>query len=258
MNIKIYVATHKRYDLLLKINNPIYIPIHCGKAIYIDPLGAKGYLPILGDNTGDNISNRNLNYCELTAIYWAWKNDNSKPDDIIGFNHYRRYFSEPTDDMTLLGQKSIEEMLSNYDFIVNGCGTEGNTPTNPKDSAYEGYKSAHCIKDLDNALEGTKILFPDLYNTINFEIKNNGAMCLCNMFITRKKYLDEYCEYLFSVLNYVDSKIDWKDGVHEGYGGRVFGFLGERLLRPWLIATNHSGTWCSSLNWEAFSGYKWE
>ena len=44
---------------------------------------------MLHDDEGDNISNKNKTYCELTAQYWAWKNMEA---DYYGFFHYRRYF----------------------------------------------------------------------------------------------------------------------------------------------------------------------
>ena len=257
MSARIYVATHKKDDCLLKLNDSIYIPIHCGKAIYKDD-GSAGYLPTLGDNTGDNISAKNPNYCELTAMYWAWKNDDSKPEDIIGLNHYRRYFSEPMDNMKLMTQQTMEEFLDRADFIVNGCGTDFDNTQSDEESAYNGYKRNHCIVDLNNALVGTAELFPELFKTINNQVKHSGAMALCNMLITKKKYFDEYCEYLFPVLNYVESKVDFTDDRHQGYGARVFGFLGERLFRPWLIATGHSGIQGPGLDWEKFSGYVWK
>lgn len=42
----------------------------------------------------DNISDKNKSYCELTAIYWAWKNIRKIYYGIeyISVNHYRRYF----------------------------------------------------------------------------------------------------------------------------------------------------------------------
>ena len=61
-----------------------YLPIQVGKAISNTDLGVQG------DNTGDNISEKNQSYCELTGIYWAWKN--LKNVDYIGLCHYRRYF----------------------------------------------------------------------------------------------------------------------------------------------------------------------
>ena len=82
-------------------------------------------------------------------------------------------------------------------------------------------------------------------------------MCLCNMFITKKKYLDEYCSFLFPVFRMLEYYIDFDDDEHQGYNQRVFGFLAERIFRPWLIATGHSGVQGRSLDWEKFSGYVW-
>ena len=39
---------------------------------------------MLGDNTGDNISEKNRTFCELTTQYWAWKNVDA---DYYGFCH---------------------------------------------------------------------------------------------------------------------------------------------------------------------------
>ena len=78
--IKIYVATHKKVPMPEK---SIYQPIRVGAALNEDDFG------YVRDDTGDNISNKNKNFCELTATYWILKNDNS---DIVGLKHYRRYF----------------------------------------------------------------------------------------------------------------------------------------------------------------------
>lgn len=82
--IKILVVGHKESPVL---NNEIYIPIQAGKKISNKKLSK----PWIGDDTGDNISEKNKEYCELTALYWAWKN--LKDVDYIGLCHYRRYFS---------------------------------------------------------------------------------------------------------------------------------------------------------------------
>lgn len=47
-------------------DDSVYLPIQVGAALH----PALGYVP---DNTGYNISDKNPNYCELTALYWAWK-----------------------------------------------------------------------------------------------------------------------------------------------------------------------------------------
>ena len=78
MNIKILVAAHKQYWMP---EDSVYLPLH---------VGAEGK-PDLGytkDNTGENISAKNPNFCELTGLYWAWKNLEA---DYVGLVHYRRY-----------------------------------------------------------------------------------------------------------------------------------------------------------------------
>lgn len=82
MNIKLLIATYKQCELL---KDSIYLPIHVGKALHPE-LALEGYQP---DNEGENISEKNPYYSELTAVFWAWKNLKA---DYIGLVHYRRHF----------------------------------------------------------------------------------------------------------------------------------------------------------------------
>lgn len=59
----IYIAAHKKFDVP---NQPGYIPLQVGAE-------GKESLGYLADNTGDNISSKNANYCELTGLYWFGK-----------------------------------------------------------------------------------------------------------------------------------------------------------------------------------------
>ena len=63
-NIKIIVATHKKYKMP---NDAMYLPVQVGAE-------GKETLGYVRDNEGENISHKNPNYCELTGLYWAWKN----------------------------------------------------------------------------------------------------------------------------------------------------------------------------------------
>ncbi|MCL2520879.1 MAG: DUF4422 domain-containing protein, partial [Spirochaetaceae bacterium] len=84
-DIKIFVS--HRIDLDSEvIDNPLFVPVRCG-AVY-DKRENKP--DIIGDDTGDNISEKRLSYNELTVMYWAWKNVKA---DYYGLCHYRRYFS---------------------------------------------------------------------------------------------------------------------------------------------------------------------
>lgn len=264
MNIRIYIAMYKPNNFVLSIKNPIYIPIQCGRAVNGNFNGSKDFLPKLGDDTGDNISLKNPYYSELTGTYWIWKNDNSNPDDIVGLVHYRRYFAEGHNDKKkniVLGGRTIKKLLKNNEYIVNGAGSDNNEfdcSITQYYSAYNSYRGSHIIKDLDNALKCINKLFPDLYDEINFQVKNIGAMCLNNMMIAKKKYFDEYCSFIFPVFKELENYIDFNDENHQGYQQRVFGFLNERIFHAWLRATKHIAFGGYPLDFEKYSGYVWE
>ena len=56
-------------------------------------LSSNRFENFLYDDTGDNISEKNRSYCELTAQYWACKNVDT---DYYGFFHYRRFLYPDT------------------------------------------------------------------------------------------------------------------------------------------------------------------
>ena len=126
----IYVVTHKDISLKLPENYKI-IGVGNNSIINED----------LHDNTGDNISSKNKNYCELTALYWLWKNSN---DDIVGLEHYRRMFlNDNINEIGLLSEEEILSIMSKYDIIVPSL-FNNNTRT-----VYQHYVEAHKKRDLD-------------------------------------------------------------------------------------------------------------
>ena len=88
--VKILVASHKEYRMP---DDSIYLPLHVGAEGKVDADGQPLDLGWTKDNTGDNISRLNPGFCELTGLYWAWKNLKA---DYIGLVHYRRHFSAST------------------------------------------------------------------------------------------------------------------------------------------------------------------
>ena len=65
MDVNIYIATHKKMKQFSLKNYSVLQVGAEGKESF-------GYLR---DDSGDNISHKNPNYCELTGLYWIWKND---------------------------------------------------------------------------------------------------------------------------------------------------------------------------------------
>ena len=110
--IEIFVLTHKKFELPL---DNLYKPLLNGSITYEDDFG------YLRDDSGDNISDLNKYYAELTGVYWAWKNSDA---DIIGFCHYRRYFAKNI-SLKLLKKEDIEETLDvsfKYLLILSSSG----------------------------------------------------------------------------------------------------------------------------------------
>lgn len=210
MDTRIYIATHKRF-----VFSPMegYYPLHVGHA-------GKDDLGYPGDDTGENISEKNENYCELTGLYWMWKNVSC---DIIGLCHYRRFF---TKDYRMLTKEEIETELETVDMI------EGQSSMAPEGSIYRQYVSKHYEKDLVTTREVIAELFPEYLDAFDWALAAN-LISFGNMFVMRKPIFDAYCAWLFAILFEVEKRTDLRD--YDAYQRRIYGFLSERLLRVWLL-----------------------
>ena len=220
--LKCIVATHKTYEFP-KVD--YYIPIHVGKA-------HNNQLGIQGDDTGDNISLKNGSFCELTALYWAWKNDFFADSEYAGLVHYRRYFNGQ--DLTLKGKgiASENELLSylkNVDCIVS------KKRNYVIESVYEHYKNAHFSKDLDLTKEIIAKDYPNYLSSFD-QVMSGKTLHLFNMFVMKTDIFNTYCEWVFDILFKLEKQIDISD--YDTYQKRVFGFISERLFNVWLVKNN--------------------
>ncbi|TNK89779.1 DUF4422 domain-containing protein [Fructilactobacillus sanfranciscensis] len=218
MNIKILVATHK--DNPMPSDTDLYLPILVG--------ANKNYNGQIGfelDNHGDNISDKNPNYNELTAIYWAWKNLNNV--DAVGLFHYRRLFSlgSKRDLNIVLTKKQVEKLLEKAPVIL------------PKKRNYyietikTHYTHSHYRKPLEVLRQVLKNDYPKYLSSFD-DLMNKRSAHMFNMFIMKTPYFNEYCEFVFSVLSKVEKQIDISNySVQEA---RVFGYLSELLMDTWI------------------------
>ena len=211
--------------------HPLLSPIQVGTA-----LSEVRFPGFLHDDEGENISEKNRSYCELTAQYWAWKNLRA---DYCGFFHYRRYLypdtgakrpyrieGTPTPELLdRLGYRRFAELISRYDLILPK-GEDMHLPVR------EHYANApfHHRKDLE--LMETLIQEQSPGYVPAMEAYLSGTVCYFgNIFIARWEVFEDYCGWLFPLLEEFDRRADVG-----GYGPqelRVDGYLAERLLGIW-------------------------
>lgn len=237
-NIKLFVVCHKPSYVP---ENELLCPIQVGAA-----LAAKRLPGMLHDDEGENISEKNKSYCELTAHYWAWKNVQA---DYYGFFHYRRYLSfDPTDNsedewgnlqfdtitdeaikQLKLNEKDMTDLISQYDIIVTrGRKMDIGTALKGGKTVYKEYGVApfQHREDFDKCLEILYSKYPE-YKDVAERYLNGNAAHECNMFIMSKELFNEYCEWLFDILFETEKVIDTTHYSVEEY--RIYGYLAERL-----------------------------
>lgn len=215
-DIKIIIATHKSYQMP---KDSMYLPIHVGAE-------GKADLGYLKDNSGDNISEKNANYCELTGLYWAWKNLDA---DYIGLAHYRRHFclksSKGDKWQKILTKEQLEPLLQKHDIIL----------PNPRnyfiETNYDQYVHAHHAEDLDTTRQILQERYPN-YLPIYDDYMKRTIGHRFNMFIMKKEIFDAYCSWLFEILFELEKRLDISD--YSKNDARVFGFVSERLIDVWI------------------------
>ena len=220
MKTTLITATHKPYFIPA---DSIYFPVQAGAALHEK-------LEYTGDDSGENISAKNKNYCELTCLFWAWKNLDS---DYIGLVHYRRHFagkfSFDKKERILTGTQ-LASLLEKSPLIL---------PENRNyfiESNYSQYVHAHHEEDLvvTKAIIAEK--YPEYLPAFETVMKRTYGSRF-NMFIMRRDLLNDYCTWLFDILFEVEKRLDISN--YSNYDARVFGFISERLLDVWVIKNQY-------------------
>lgn len=224
----LYVAAHKPCALP---DAPGYRPMQVGRALGPEPLG----LP--GDDTGDNISALNPYFCELTLLYWMWKN---ATDDVLGLVHYRRYFAPRARALVFAGAAGsgqpiaaaddFAEIGPTHDLLLAEPVRFQLQPIGLPISNEQQYSA--CVVGLDLPILRGVIAetTPDYLDCYDYVMRDN-ACSLYNMLVGRKAAVDAYAEWLFPLLFLLETRIPYRS--YPPYQARVFGFLAERLLTVW-------------------------
>lgn len=215
MNVRIIVAAHKPYQMP---DDEMYLPLHVGRA-------GKPDIGFRGDDTGENISEKNPNFCELTGLYWAWKNSDA---DYLGLVHYRRHFAGKAfgrKTKRILTKPQLEKLLQKNDVVL------------PKkrnyyiETIYSHYAHTFDASQLDKTREIIAKKYP-AYLPAFEKTMNSRKAHMFNMFVMKRELSDRYCEWLFDILFELEKEID-TEGM-TAFEARLFGRISERLLDVWI------------------------
>ena len=223
-NIEVIIATHKKYQMP---KDKLYLPVHVG-AEGKDDLGYQK------DNDGKNISKKNPYFCELTGLYWAWKNLKA---DYIGLVHYRRHLTvfkkvgKTTEEKfkDVLNSEQVQELIKENDIIL---------PNKRKyyiENLYDHYKHTMYVEPLDE----TRKIIEEKYSNylVEFDkLHKRTSAHMFNMFIMKKEILNNYCEWLFDILFELEKRM--KNKKYDQFHSRFYGRVSELLLDVYINTNN--------------------
>lgn len=221
-DVKIIIATHKTYEMP---KDEMYIAVQVGSE-------GKNDLGYTKDNSGDNISTKNPYFCELTGMYWAWKNLNA---EYIGLAHYRRHFclkkKSKNKFENVLNQVEVDNLLENTDVIL------------PKkrnyviESLYSHYANTLYVEPLYEAGKIIEEKYPE-YTEYFEKLKKRKSAHMFNMFVMKKEIFDGYCKWLFDILFELEKRVD--NSKYDNFHARFYGRVSELLLDVYLEKNNIS------------------
>lgn len=235
--IKLFVCCHQPSRVP---EHPLLVPVQVGAA-----LAQERFPGFRQDDAGENISDKNRSYCELTAQYWAWKNVDA---DYYGFFHYRRYLYPDAAERRpyrLAGTPSealLDELgYDGFSAWIEDCDLVVPKPEEMHISVRGHYAAApfHHKRDLELAEEIVRRRYPDFVPAMNTYFAGT-AHYFGNICIMKRQVFRDYCAWLFPVLEEFDRLADVS-----GYGPqerRVNGYLAERLLGVYCTHVKAEGT----------------
>lgn len=256
--IKIFVSHRIDIDSEL-VDNPLYVPLRCG-AVFDEENSMK----IAGDDTGDNISEKRMSFCEFTVQYWAWKNAKA---DYYGLCHYRRYlsFAEkrfPTDEFSMIhnavltpackkkfGLLDAERMareIEQCDIIVSEYAPVEKIPT-PKGKTktvgelWEAHDGEFFEKSsIDLLFQLIDELAPEYSGSAREYFAGNLHRGF-NCFVMRKELFERLCQFQFPIMLEAERRLDVTSYTQTML--RTPAFLGEMLYGIFVYHLSTKENW---------------
>jgi hypothetical protein len=184
------------------------VPIQVGAAL------TKQKIAEVRDDTGENISDRNRRYSEMTAFYWMWKNATA---DYLGICHYRRLFVDLDKIVGKLQTTDIDAVLP--------------LPTLCEKSVYEDYLLKHIPTVWQPMMEVLKEFSPEYYEAAQ-SIYQGRCFYASNMCILRREVLNDLCRWMFPIVMEIERRVG---NLADPYYNRYAGFCTERLITLYFL-----------------------
>lgn len=214
--LNIFVVSHKPLDTTKYPGR---------KVIYVGTKHGQtpDFITIFTDNTKNNIAKLNPFYCEMTAIYWVWKN--APHSEYIGFEHYSRNFYH---NCKMASLDYLYEKALKCDIIH--AGKAWHFRTNKKFwTSKEGAPLFSILKDAIAKVEPT-------YLNEWLQIMDKHALSYCNMFICQWKTFDKLMKFMFKILDEAFVNIKHLSSEQQS---RSIGYMAERLLDVFIKHNNY-------------------
>ncbi len=230
--MKVYVASHVQVP---KPELPYCTAIQTGAA---QTTPWPGYLQ---DNVGDNISQKNRYFGELTGLYWVWKNTT---DPLVGWCHYRRFFSPILFSQNNRTGVGVDLAMAQTILGRDGYGTLFESELalsqiivpvmiHPEVSAAQWFCATHRPEDWTAMLAALVDVHPTEAEAATQYLSSVRPLHFWCMFITHRPLLDAYCEWLFPLLFHLETQITPSE---DNFLCRVFAFLTEHLFNWWTAS----------------------
>lgn len=223
-NIKIIIAAHKPYAMP---EDEIYLPVQVGSQ-------EKESIGFQRDDEGDNISAKNPSFCELTGLYWAWKNLTC---DYLGLAHYRRHFTlkmRKGSDKNKTAEEKMKEVLHTEEVEKLTMQYPIILPQKRNyyiETLYSHYAHSHYAVHLDVTREIIRERHPEYLAAFDAVMKQRSGY-MFNMYIMRKDLSDQYCEWLFDILFELEKRMEGSE--LSTFQGRFYGRVSEIIFNVWL------------------------
>lgn len=219
--VKIIVASHKHYQMPADM---MYLPLYVGAIGKKDIYDEQRNSNYLRDDSGENISNLNASFCELTGLYWAWKNLEA---NYIGLVHYRRHFS-------IKGKKGFENILTYKELEPYLNKINVFVPNKRKyyiETLYSHYTHTHYSCQLDETRKIILEKYPQYIKSYD-TVLNRTYGYMFNMMIMKKDWLNDYCQWLFDILFELKKRF-FMQGLSD-FQNRYYGRISEIIFNVWL------------------------